>query len=60
MSTLPLLTLLTLVPLLGGVATLLASSRPNLSRRIAFAASLLALAGAALLWAEFDTGSAGW
>ncbi|MGP8200652.1 MAG: complex I subunit 4 family protein [Limisphaerales bacterium] len=60
MTTFPLLTLLTLVPLLGGAATLLASSKPNLSRRIAFTASLLALAGAVLLWAGFDTSRAGW
>ncbi len=55
MSTFPLLTVLTLIPLIGGGATLLASSQSQLSRRIAFFASLLALAGAALLWAAFDT-----
>jgi NADH-quinone oxidoreductase subunit M len=60
MNMFPLLTLLTLIPLLGGVAALLASGQTNLSRRIAFVASLLALAGAALLWTEFDTSRAGW
>jgi NADH-quinone oxidoreductase subunit M len=59
MKTLPLLTFLTLIPLLGGVAALLASSRPNLARRIAFSASLLALAVALFLWVAFDTGCAG-
>jgi NADH-quinone oxidoreductase subunit M len=60
MTSFPLLTVLTLIPLIGGGATLLASSQSNFSRRIAFAASLLALAGAALLWAAFDTSQAGW
>ncbi|MGA2173747.1 MAG: NADH-quinone oxidoreductase subunit M [Verrucomicrobiota bacterium] len=60
MKTFPLLTLLTLIPLIGGAATLLASSQSKLARRVAFLTSLLALAVAALLWAAFDTGRAGW
>jgi NADH-quinone oxidoreductase subunit M len=60
MKTIPLLTLLTLIPLLGGVATLLASSQTKLPQRIAFGSSLLALAGAVLLWAGFERGQAGW
>jgi NADH-quinone oxidoreductase subunit M len=60
MKMFPLLTLLTLIPLIGGVAALLPFSQSKLSRRIAFAASLLALAGAALLWTAFDTSRAGW
>ena len=59
MKMFPLLSALTLIPLLGGGAALLASSQSKLSRPIAFAASLLALAGAVLLWAGFDTSRAG-
>ncbi len=60
MRTTPLLTILTLIPLIGGVAVLLASSQTKLGRRIAFATSLLALAVAAALWAAFDPSQAGW
>jgi NADH-quinone oxidoreductase subunit M len=60
MNTFPLLTILTLIPLLGGGATLLASNQPKLAQRVAFAFSLLALAGAALLWAAFEPSQAGW
>jgi len=60
MNTFPLLTILTLIPLLGGVAALLASNRPKLARGVAFSFSLLALAVAALLWAAFDTHQSGW
>jgi NADH-quinone oxidoreductase subunit M len=49
-----------LIPLLGGGAALLAPGQSKLARRIAFGASLIALAVAALLWAAFDTGGAGW
>jgi NADH-quinone oxidoreductase subunit M len=58
MNALPLLTLVTLIPLLGGVAALLIS-QIKLARAVAFFASLLALAGAAVLWAAFDTGRDG-
>ena len=44
MKTFPLLTILTLIPLVGGGAALLASSQAKLARRIAFVAGLLALA----------------
>ena len=60
MKSFPLLTLLTLIPLLGGGVTLFASSRPKLAHRIALVTSLLALAVAALLWAAFDPRQAGW
>jgi NADH-quinone oxidoreductase subunit M len=60
MKTFPLLTILTLIPLLGGGAALLAPHHTKLARRVALAASLLALGVAALLWATFDTGSAGY
>jgi NADH-quinone oxidoreductase subunit M len=60
MKTFPFLTILTLVPLLGGGAALLAPRRPGLARGVAFLFSLLALAGALLLWAAFDPGQAGW
>ena len=60
MKTFPLLTILTLIPLVGGGAALLASSQTKLARRLAFGAGLLALAVAALLWAAFDPGGAGW
>ncbi len=58
MKTVPILTLLTLVPLAGGAAALLIS-QVQLARRVAFFTSLLALAGAALLWTAFDTGRDG-
>jgi NADH-quinone oxidoreductase subunit M len=60
MKELPLLTLLTLFPLCGGAAALLAPGQTKLPQRLAFAASLLALAEAALLWAAFDPGRVGW
>jgi NADH-quinone oxidoreductase subunit M len=60
MNTLPLLTILTLIPLLGGVAVLLTPGQTKLARRVALAAGLLALGVAALLWAMFDTSQAGY
>jgi NADH-quinone oxidoreductase subunit M len=60
MTTLPLLTFLTLIPILGGGAALLAPSQSQLPRRIAFVASLLALSCAALLWMTFDTDKTGY
>jgi NADH-quinone oxidoreductase subunit M len=60
MNTLPLLSILTLIPLLGGGLTLLAPNQSKLPRRLAFVASLLALAVAALLWAMFDTSNPGY
>jgi NADH-quinone oxidoreductase subunit M len=60
MKTFPLLTLLTLIPLIGGVTTLFASNHQKNQQRIALASSLLALAVAALVWATFDTRLAGW
>jgi NADH-quinone oxidoreductase subunit M len=58
MKTVPLLTVLTLIPLLGGVAVLLIRQL-KLARSVAFFTSLVALAGAALVWATFDTGRDG-
>jgi NADH-quinone oxidoreductase subunit M len=60
MKTIPLLSILTLIPLLGGGAALLASSQARLARRLAFGAGLLALAVAALRWAAFNPGGTGW
>jgi len=59
MNSFPLLSILTVIPLLGGGAALLAPNA-KVARRIAFAASLLALGVAALLWAAFDPGQTGW
>ena len=55
-TSLPLLTLLTLIPLAGGVAVLLAPGQTKLPQRLAFATSLLALAVAAVLWYGFQAG----
>jgi NADH-quinone oxidoreductase subunit M len=56
MNTLPLLTILTLIPLAGGVAVLLAPGQSKLPQRLAFATSLLALAVAGVLWFGFQAG----
>jgi NADH-quinone oxidoreductase subunit M len=55
-TSLPLLTLLTLIPLAGGVAVLLAPGQTKIPQRLAFATSLLALAVAAVLWYGFQAG----
>lgn len=60
MKSFPLLTILTLVPIAGGAATLLLPSQSKLSQRIAFAASICALAVAALLWVMFDATQTGY
>ncbi|HXR08373.1 MAG TPA: NADH-quinone oxidoreductase subunit M [Candidatus Acidoferrum sp.] len=60
MNTFPLLSFLTLIPLLGGGAVLLAPGQTQRARRVALAFSLLALGVAALLWAAFDTSKAGY
>jgi NADH-quinone oxidoreductase subunit M len=60
MNTFPLLTVLTLIPLLGGGATLLAGNQAKLPQRIAMAFSFLALACAGLAWAVFDSSRGGW
>ncbi len=60
MNTLPLLTVLTLIPLVGGGAVLLTPGQSKLGRRVALAFGLLALGVAALLWAAFDTSQAGY
>ncbi|HEX9047982.1 MAG TPA: NADH-quinone oxidoreductase subunit M [Verrucomicrobiae bacterium] len=49
------LTILTLVPFIGGIVVAgLGAGRKNLARGLAFAISLVALAGAACLWLHFD------
>jgi NADH-quinone oxidoreductase subunit M len=60
MNSLPWLTILTLIPLLGGL--LVVALHPNqirLARNLSLAAALLALAVAALLWTRFDASSGG-
>ena len=57
MNGFPWLTVITLVPLVGGVVVLGSSGR-NLARFAAFGFSLLALALALMLWGKFDSGSA--
>lgn len=57
MNGFPWLTVITLVPLVGGVVVLGLSGR-NLARVTAFGFSLLALALALMLWGKFDSGSA--
>jgi NADH-quinone oxidoreductase subunit M len=59
MNTIPLLTVLTLIPILGGAAVLLVSPVKS-ARVVAFVTSLLALATAAVLWSAFDTGHDGY
>ena len=55
MKPLPILTLLTAIPLAGAVlVALLGSERRKLARAVGFAASLLALAVAGAVWAAFD------
>ena len=55
MIPLPWLTILTLIPLLGGVLVLaLGPDQKRLARQLALAAALAALAIAALLWTRFD------
>jgi NADH-quinone oxidoreductase subunit M len=59
MSSWPLLTLLTLTPLAGGMIVVLACRRSaGLARRVAIASSLLALLQAVFLLARFDPASA--
>lgn len=60
MKTLPWLTVLTLVPLLGGgVVGLLPTGQRKLARLLALVTSMAALGLAGLLWAMFDPGRAG-
>ena len=59
MNTIPILSILTVIPLAGGGAALLASGQSKTSRSIAFGASLLSLAVAAAAWAMFDSGRGG-
>src|SRR5262245_58726989 len=49
-----LITILTLLPLAGGVITLLAGYRKNVSRNVAFGFSVLSLALALRMWAGFE------
>ena len=60
MNTLPTLTILTLIPLLGGMLVLcLGAEQKNFARKLAFAVSLLALAFAATIWIQFDPSRGG-
>ncbi len=57
--TLPLLTLLVLVPLAGGVAVLLVGrGRDGAARRLALGVAVVTFAASLALWAFFDAGSA--
>jgi NADH-quinone oxidoreductase subunit M len=61
MSNSPLITLLTLTPLVGGIVVLgLGSEQKSLARKLAFAFSLLALGLAVILWLQFNRGSGVW
>jgi NADH-quinone oxidoreductase subunit M len=60
MKSLPLLTLLTFIPLLGGAAVIgFTSNRTRAPQVISLGFSLLALAMALLVWASFDSASGG-
>jgi NADH-quinone oxidoreductase subunit M len=60
MNSIPILTILTFLPLAGGVvAALLGPQRQKAGRNLAMAASLLTLAAAAGLWAAFDNSRGG-
>jgi NADH-quinone oxidoreductase subunit M len=60
MNSIPILTLLTFLPLAGGLAAaLLPRAQQKLGRNIAFATSLAVLAAALGLWAAFDSASGG-
>lgn len=55
MNTFPVLTILTLIPLVGGLlVACLGSENKCLARKLGFGFSLLTLIGAALLWTKFD------
>jgi NADH-quinone oxidoreductase subunit M len=60
MNSIPLLTVLTFIPIIGGIATLVTPSQTKRYRAIAFAAALGALAVAAVLWIQFNPGQSGW
>jgi NADH-quinone oxidoreductase subunit M len=58
MSGLPLVTILTLIPLLGGLLVIsLGGRRGSLARRLALACSLAALGSCLVITARFDTGT---
>ena len=58
MSTLPWLTILTLVPLFGGIVVVgLGAEQRRLARGLSLAFSLVGLAGAMCLWMHFDAAS---
>src|ERR1041384_1264030 len=58
MNALPLLTMLTLVPIVGGVIVIgLGAEQKHLARRMAFGFSLVALGLALVLWKQFQAAS---
>lgn len=59
MSAIPVITLLTLIPLVAGLGILVGRPGAVLARRVAVGAAGLVLLGALALWAGFDPGMAG-
>ena len=60
MNTFPTLTVLTLIPLLGGVFVLcLGADQKNFARKLGFVISLITLAFAAATWTQFDSSRGG-
>ena len=57
MNSLPLLTLLTFLPLIGGLIVVGLGEQKRLARGLAFTVSLLSLALAVVLWKQFDAAS---
>ncbi len=57
MNGLPLLTILTLIPLVGGGAVLVLGTQAKLARSLALGTTLICLALTLALWAGFDTAS---
>jgi NADH-quinone oxidoreductase subunit M len=56
--TTPLLTLLVLVPLVGGIAVLFAGRRDGLARQLSLLVSLVTFVVSLVMWAQFDPASA--
>src|ERR1043166_9819517 len=58
MSTFPFISVLTLLPVIGGILVIgLGAGQKQLARRLALAFSLASLALAVVMWVRFDTAS---